>query len=396
MQSAPPHDKEALRLKELLRLEVLDSEDEQSFDELTELASHICGTPVSLISLIDHNRQWFKSRVGLAAHETPRDLAFCAHAILQDDVFEVPNALEDPRFSDNPLVTDDPDIRFYAGAPLVTQNGLPIGTLCVIDKRPRKLNDDQKRALEILAHQVIGQLELRLNYKKLQRIDKEREKIFSVIGHDLRSPFTGILGFSKRLSKKSHELNPDKIQELANGILSSALQVYQVLEELMQWTQQRIGRTQSEPVVRLISPMVDESIDLLNDSLSLKNIICVNKIKPEVSLLVDAAIFKTIIRNILANGIKYSPIKGKINITFEEIGDAGVVVIEDQGQGIPAHLLGRLFNDSVFSTPDTSGVIGTGIGLSLCAELVVTQNGKIWVDPDYTEGARIKIRLPIK
>ncbi|GAA6135962.1 hypothetical protein NBRC116188_27520 [Oceaniserpentilla sp. 4NH20-0058] len=396
MQSAPPHDKEAQRLKELLRLEVLDTEDDLILDELTELASHICGTPISLISLIDFDRQWFKSRVGLAAHETPRELAFCAHAILQDDVFEVPNALEDKRFFDNPLVTDDPDIRFYAGAPLVTRNGLPIGTLCVIDKQPRHLNTGQKRALEILAHQVIGQLELRLNYKKLQRVDKEREKIFSVIGHDLRSPFTSVLGFAKRLSQKSHELSPEKTQDLANGVWSSALQVYQVLEELMQWTQQRIGRTHSDPKVRLISPMIDESIRFLNDGFLLKKITCVNQIQSDVSLLVDSAIFKTIIRNILANAIKYSPIQGKIEITFEAQENVGVVIIEDQGQGVPTHLLGQLFNDSVTSTPDTSGEIGTGIGLSLCAELVATQNGKIWVDPDYTQGARIKIQFPMQ
>ena len=218
MESAPKHQSEALRIAELLRFDVLDTEDEQAFDELTELASSICGTPISLITLIDEDRQWFKSRLGIDTKETPRELAFCAHAILQDDVFEISNTLEDSRFADNPLVTQDPSIRFYAGAPLITKKGLPIGTLCVADKEAKQLTDEQKRILQLLANQVMGQLELRLNYKKLKRVDKEREKIFSVIGHDLRSPFNGIIGLSRILNDKAAKLDTAKIQSMAGNI----------------------------------------------------------------------------------------------------------------------------------------------------------------------------------
>jgi two-component system, NtrC family, sensor kinase len=169
---------EVKRLKVLWQYDVLDTVPEEVFDDLTDLAAHICESPVALISLVDENRQWFKSRVGTSLKETSRDISFCAHAILNDDLLVISDATKDPRFRDNPLVIGPQKIRFYAGAPLVTPDGHALGTLCVLDKKPRKLRPEQQKALQVLARHVVTQLELRRHAKELvaAREDGKRQK----------------------------------------------------------------------------------------------------------------------------------------------------------------------------------------------------------------------------
>ena len=167
---------ESARLSALARYEVLDTVSEQEFDDITLLASQICEVPIALISLVDGNRQWFKSKVGLDAQETPRDISFCGHAIHENKLFEVPNALNDSRFADNPLVTGAPDIRFYAGMPIVTSDGLALGTLCVIDRKSHVLSSKQRDMLAVLARQVMRLLETKITSKQLLLISEEASK----------------------------------------------------------------------------------------------------------------------------------------------------------------------------------------------------------------------------
>lgn len=179
MIKAPIPSNEAQRLEALLDYQILDSLPEQDFDDLTKTASAICKTPIALISLIDKDRQWFKSTVGLDATETNRDISFCGHAINGNELFLVRNALEDERFSDNPAVSSDLKVRFYAGAPLISHSGHAIGTICVVDKVTRELSKEQQMVLMTLSKQVVKQLELRkaliksqLDYVELQRLSR--------------------------------------------------------------------------------------------------------------------------------------------------------------------------------------------------------------------------------
>jgi signal transduction histidine kinase len=176
LNNAPFRD-EAARLRELYQYHVLDTPPDSRLDELTLLAAEVCQAPVALISFVDRDRQWFKSKIGLSISETPRYISFCTHAIQQSEVFVVPDALKDQRFCNNPVVTADPKIRFYAGAPLINPSGFALGTLCVVDYVPRKLSQQQLKALETLSHQVIAQLELGRETAEFQQVTTKFQQL---------------------------------------------------------------------------------------------------------------------------------------------------------------------------------------------------------------------------
>ena len=165
---------EAQRQNSLETFNILDTLPEAEYDNITAIAAKICGTPIALISLVDNNRQWFKSRQGINAEETPRDIAFCAHAILEPDkLFEVNDATKDPRFLDNPLVLKNPNVVFYAGSPLVTPEGEALGTLCVIDHKPREISQNSKELLSLLSQHVVTHMRLRKNNEELVQLNEQ-------------------------------------------------------------------------------------------------------------------------------------------------------------------------------------------------------------------------------
>ncbi|MEY4852988.1 MAG: hypothetical protein RIS99_1383, partial [Bacteroidota bacterium] len=209
MQKPNDHKKEAERIKSLKSYLVLDTEAEEEIDNLTELASEICETPISLVSLVDENRQWFKSKVGLEVNETSRELAFCAHAINKtNELFVVEDARTDKRFFDNPLVTSHPNVIFYASVVLKSDEDLPLGTLCVIDNVPRKLSDKQIRSLKMISKQIMTLLNYKKSLRKQEELsvqllqkNLELESFASIAAHDLKSPLANIIGSANLFSE---------------------------------------------------------------------------------------------------------------------------------------------------------------------------------------------------
>lgn len=207
---APPKPAEQSRLEALQRYRVLDTLPEQSYEDLALLASAICGTPVALVSLVDESRQWFKARIGLPLQETPRTVSFCDHAIRNPrEVMVVPDATVDPRFQSNPLVTGGPGIRFYAGAPLVTDEGHALGTICVIDHVPRQLDPAGRAALAALSRQVVRLFEAREQNLELQRLVAERELMTR-----------GLMDQTRRLEAKNAELAVEAKRDALTGLLN--------------------------------------------------------------------------------------------------------------------------------------------------------------------------------
>ncbi|MGC8522014.1 MAG: diguanylate cyclase [Steroidobacteraceae bacterium] len=236
MLSTRVPDNEAERLEALRILEILDTVPEQGFDDLTLLAATICATPISLVSLVDGERQWFKSRRGLSLEQTPRELSFCAHAILEPGrIMEIPDTAADRRFTDNPLVTGEPRVRFYAGAPLVTDAGHAIGAVCVLDHKPRRLEPPQRAALQALARQAAAQLKLRaVHHAMHQALETARRYQ------------TELEEYQSRLRKLNMQLHTQAITDPLTG-LYNRLALAQQLNQAVA----RAGRT-GEPLSLLL------------------------------------------------------------------------------------------------------------------------------------------------
>ena len=198
-----PHPRETERLRELHRYSILDTERERDFDEIVELASQLCDVPVSVVSFVDAERQWFKAEVGLGLDSTPLETSMCGHAILQGDFVEIPDTLADVRMADNPLCTEDPGFRFYAGAVLKGANGLPMGTLCVLDHKPRVLTGQQRKVLMALSRLVMRELELRRSLEREQVLRRE-------IDHRVKNSLAAI---GSLLSMKARGAADEKVRE---------------------------------------------------------------------------------------------------------------------------------------------------------------------------------------
>lgn len=420
MDAPIPHN-ESERLKSLERYQILDTPADKNFDDLIYLASQICEAPISLISLIDTNRQWFKAKQGLDVRETHRDYAFCAHAILDEDILVIPDAMQDERFKDNPLVTDNPNIRFYAGAPLVTPDHQRLGTLCVIDRKPRQLNDFQLTALRILSKQVVKELELhlqnRLLNEKLEKIQQQkedirrmledrndlveqlkesniiRERVLSIMAHDLRSPLNTIQLLLSFLGNNSSPGNIAKqqhnIQELSRVLETTT----QLLDNLLEWSMTRMSGKQDIEATEVKS-ITEEVIESVNYNSRRKKNKISNLINKEIYVNVHPQSLSLILRNLLINANKFTQ-EGEIQISASCNGEEVCLTVSDTGIGMDQDQLSKIFSwKKRKTTRGTANEKGSGLGLPMCADILNQVGGRIKAESTVGKGSRLFIFLP--
>lgn len=395
MISAPVPDDEPQRVAELVSYDVLDTDTETLFDELTQLASQICETPIALISLVDPDRQWFKSRVGLDATETSRSIAFCSHAILQREVFEINNAKEDPRFHDNPLVTGDPNIRFYAGAPLVTPSGHAIGTLCTISDKPKALTESQKEALTTLSHSVIAHLELRRKNRDLERTSKFRSDFLSYLSHEVRTPLNAINTFSRLLEGEAKSLQlPRSFTEPLGHISKSGERLLEIVNSVLDLKQLEAGKMR-------VTPRAVSTHDLFTHLFSLTNIraedehvlfeYVIDESVPK-SVDLDDTKYSQIALNILSNAVKYTPENKRIFAQVKYKKGTLIFTVKDEGIGISEEEQAKLFKP--FERMDNAHSIdGTGLGLNITKQLIALMKGSMKFKSELNQGTRVTISV---
>ncbi|MBK1878186.1 GAF domain-containing sensor histidine kinase [Pelagicoccus mobilis] len=396
MTIAPLPENEQDRLQALRRYQILDTESDELFDSIATLAATVCDVPIALVSLIDEDRQWFKAKVGLEAQETSRDLAFCAHAILNpDELLVVPDATQDSRFHDNPLVTGSPDIRFYAGAPIVTKDKQALGTLCVIDTKAHQITERQREALTRLSKQVCANLELRLAHKKLELLNESKNRFFSILSHDLRSPINSILSLADLLADPDSGLSAEEVEEFHRHLLTNAQVTSRTAENLLQMVQFEEGRFTFEPKLLNLREILSAAEGALAGRSSSKNITIRTQCQPALQVWADPRLFQSIVQNLLSNALKFSHPDGRINIVARSDSDSVTLLVEDFGVGIKEHNIPKIFAlDASHSTVGTAGEQGSGLGLNLCKQFASRLNGDLKLESEYGQGTRVHLTLP--
>ncbi|MRH99766.1 GAF domain-containing protein [Kriegella sp. EG-1] len=387
------HKNEKERLKSLKSYSILDTLSETDYDNITAIASEICGTNISLISLIDRDRQWFKSKHNLDATETPRDLAFCAHAINdQDNVLIVQDARKDERFHDNPLVTGGPEVIFYAGVPLISDNGLPLGTLCVIDNKPKLLSQSQIHSLTALGKQVMNILNLRktkISLEKTQQTleekNQELERFAFLAAHDLKSPLTHINGFSQLLIKQYGDKLDNEGNEMLDLMAKSSEKLKTLITGLLDYSRSESVLTENKTPIN-----VEEMIKDINGLFAFENDMMFNLKSSIAQILTNRTALEQILINLITNAIKYNDKeKVKIEIGLTDSKTHYELYVEDNGPGIAKENQEKVFEIfNVLTSKDKFGVSGNGIGLATVKKIVEKSGGQIKLESEKGNGAK--------
>jgi len=386
MMQAPVPANEPQRLTSLRSFRILDTPREAAYQDLTRIAAQICQTPMALISLVDQARQWFKAEIGVGVPETSRSVSFCAHAILQNDLFVVPDAAADTRFADNDLVTGYPHLRFYAGAVLHTLDGHALGTLCVLDRVPRRLSDDQRLALEALARQAMAQLELRRALIETEKVNQYRSRLMAAIGHDLKQPVNTIHMALTLLSGSLEDAEDQEILGFARSAIDTLNTELDSLARASRLNQDSV-RIERFPIQRLLDGLQDNwSLRAREKGLSLRIRPCNLKVESDESML------STVIGNLVGNAVKYTD-AGGILVGCRKRGRSLVIEVWDMGRGIPESELDRIFQ--AFHQVDTANSEGLGLGLAIVKRTAELLDYAVGVDSQLGRGSRFTVTMPL-
>ncbi len=381
-----------------------------AYDQLVLLAQRYFDMPTAAVVLLGAKELWFKSSCHPNGSTVSLDDTFCRHDLHVPGGLLVEDARSDARFCNSPYVTRaERPIVFYVGAPIQTRDGHIIGTLCMMDSRPRRFSADEHDMLRIMANQVLAQMELYKNHQimrtqmqaltakheELEQLNSSKDRFFSIIAHDLRAPFQGILGFSEVLANEFDEMSPSEIRNLALYLHDTAASAYKLLDNLLQWSMLESGKMRFHPKHIAIEDLFDEVEGSLVGVARQKGVQLLFQPALARTLYGDVNMVRTILQNLVNNAIKFTPANGRVEVKTLT-GPGGVCLkIRDTGVGMSRKQCQKLFSNDVHdSTRGTSGETGTGLGLVLTRQFVQRHGGTLEVQSTPGQGTTITVCFP--
>ena len=390
-------DDESERLDALRNLQVLDTKAEKTFDRITETIAKNLKVPVSLVSLVDEDRQWFKSCYGIDVEQTSREQSFCAHAVATHELLHVPDATKDDRFRGNTLVTEQPNIRFYLGAPLIDKNGYALGSLCAIDVVPRHdITDEQLLLIQTMADLVVDQLELRVSNKRITEANLAKSTFFAGMSHEIRTPLNGIIGAASLIDRTELE---SKQARYVDAIIGSGKMLLEIINEILDFSKIENGSIELHETSSDLKKLVSNQLELLSSLTEEKEQICTLSYDDSIPNLVvlDETRIQQIISNLVSNAIKFTPSGGDIYVRIKLDGDNILFEVEDNGVGISPEQMNKIFvaYEQILEHRKHTKNAGTGLGLAISKYLVKLMHGHMGVDSEEGKGSKFWFKVPL-